>query len=150
MIGPSEAVFLYNLTFSKSLSPNNYRSSAVLTVNSRLYLPHWRFPEISRNVVVVEVLLYVHRSRKFIRDGSPERPPRLSHSSWDLISRNVFNPSWPISLKKKFFRILWLLHSLKQSSREAWNNWVQHKLYEATRQTCRWSCIKAQDVKLLW
>ena len=28
--------------------------------------------------------LYVHRNRRFIRDGSPGRPPRLSHSSWDL------------------------------------------------------------------
>ena len=26
------------------------------------------------------VLLYVHRNRRFIRDGSPGRPPRLSHS----------------------------------------------------------------------
>ena len=32
-------------------------------------------------VVVAEVLLYVHRNRRFIRDGSPGRPPRLSHSS---------------------------------------------------------------------
>ena len=32
----------------------------------------------------VEVLLYVHRNRRFIRDGSPGRPPRLSHSSWAL------------------------------------------------------------------
>ena len=31
--------------------------------------------------VVVEVLLYVHRNRRFIRDGNPGRPPRLSHSS---------------------------------------------------------------------
>ena len=30
---------------------------------------------------VVEVLLYVHRNRRLIRDGSPGRPPRLSHSS---------------------------------------------------------------------
>ena len=33
---------------------------------------------------LVEVLLYVHRNRRFIRDGSPGRPPRLSHSSWAL------------------------------------------------------------------
>ena len=32
-------------------------------------------------VVVVEVLLYVHRNCRLIRDGSPGRPPRLSHSS---------------------------------------------------------------------
>ena len=31
---------------------------------------------------LVEGLLYVHRNRRFIRDGSPGRhPPRLSHSS---------------------------------------------------------------------
>ena len=31
---------------------------------------------------VVEVLLYVHRNRRLIiRDGSPGRPPRLSHST---------------------------------------------------------------------
>ena len=32
--------------------------------------------------VVVEVLLYVHRNRRLIRDGSPGRPPRHSDSSW--------------------------------------------------------------------
>ena len=32
----------------------------------------------------VEVLLYVHRNRRLIRDGSPKQPPRLSHSSWAL------------------------------------------------------------------
>ena len=35
--------------------------------------------------VDVEALLYVHRNRRFIRDGSPGRPPRLSHSSWTLL-----------------------------------------------------------------
>ena len=35
-------------------------------------------------VYVVEVLLYVHRNRRLIRDGRPERPPRLSYSSWTL------------------------------------------------------------------
>ena len=34
--------------------------------------------------LVVEVLLYVHRNRRLIMDGSPGRPPRLSHSSWTL------------------------------------------------------------------
>ena len=31
--------------------------------------------------LVVEVLLSVHKNRRLIRDGSPGRPPRLSHSS---------------------------------------------------------------------
>ena len=30
------------------------------------------------------MLLYVHRNRRLIRDGSPGRPPRLSHSSCAL------------------------------------------------------------------
>ena len=34
-----------------------------------------------RRRVDVEVLLDVHRNRRFIRDGSPGRPPPLSHSS---------------------------------------------------------------------
>ena len=34
------------------------------------------------------VLLYVHRNRRLIRDGSPGRPPRLSHSSWALNLRD--------------------------------------------------------------
>ena len=38
-------------------------------------------------VVVVEMLLYVHRNSRLIRDGSPGRPPRLSHSSWVLKRR---------------------------------------------------------------
>ena len=32
-------------------------------------------------LVVECVLLYVHRNRRLIRNGSPGRPPRLSHSS---------------------------------------------------------------------
>ena len=41
---------------------------------------------------LVEVLLYVHRNRRLIRDGSPGRPPRLSHSSWALIRRRFDSP----------------------------------------------------------
>ena len=32
--------------------------------------------------LMVEVLLYVHRNRRFISDGSPGRPLRLSHSGF--------------------------------------------------------------------
>ena len=35
-------------------------------------------------VVVTEVLLYVYRNRRFIRDGSRVCPPRLLHSFWAL------------------------------------------------------------------
>ena len=31
--------------------------------------------------VWLSALLYVYRNRRFIRDGSPGRPPRLSHGS---------------------------------------------------------------------
>ena len=36
---------------------------------------------VGEGVVVAEVLFYVHRNRRLIRDRSPGRPPRLSHSS---------------------------------------------------------------------
>ena len=39
--------------------------------------------------VVVEVLLYVHRNRRLLRDGSPGRPRRLSHSFWALKTENT-------------------------------------------------------------
>ena len=35
----------------------------------------------------VEVLLYVHWNHRLVRDGSPWRPPRLSHSSRDWALR---------------------------------------------------------------
>ena len=35
------------------------------------------------------VLLYVHRNRRLIRDGSPGRPPRLLHSFWVLTTCNI-------------------------------------------------------------
>ena len=47
----------------------------------------------SNVVVVVEMLLYIHRNRRLIRDGSPGRPPRLSHSSWALFSLQTHHPS---------------------------------------------------------
>ena len=39
----------------------------------------------------IEALLYVHRNRRLIRDGSPGRPPRLSHSSWALSALLLVN-----------------------------------------------------------
>ena len=33
------------------------------------------------SVDVKQVLLYVHRNHRLIRDGSPGRPPRFSHGS---------------------------------------------------------------------
>ena len=69
----------------------------------RLDLPRVRWHWAHRNIIwlllsssfhdLVEVLLYIHRNRRFIRDGSPGRPPRLSHSSWALSrSRTYLNP----------------------------------------------------------
>ena len=40
-------------------------------------------------VILVEVLLYVHKNRWFIRDGSPGRPPRFSHISWALCGNTL-------------------------------------------------------------
>ena len=70
--------------------------TAVQTANNgvhKLLSSHWRGPHLLNIVVlavadglfgvvvVVEMLLYVHRNRRLFRDGSPGRPPRLSHSS---------------------------------------------------------------------
>ena len=38
------------------------------------------------HLLVGWVLLYVHRNRRLIRDGSPGRLPRLSHNSWSLFT----------------------------------------------------------------
>ena len=40
---------------------------------------------------VVGVLLYVHRNRRFIRDWSPGRPPRLWHSYWAVITLCMYS-----------------------------------------------------------
>ena len=50
---------------------------------------------------VVEVLLYVHRNSRLItniRDGSPGRPPRLSHISWALMVK------WPMCTDEVLLR----------------------------------------------
>ena len=51
-----------------------------------------------------EVLLYVHRSRRFIRDGSPGRPPRLSHRSWALRSYDVAEVLLYVHGNRRFIR----------------------------------------------
>ena len=38
-------------------------------------------PGVGHSTAVIKVLLYVHRNRRFIREGSPGRPLPLSHSS---------------------------------------------------------------------
>ena len=47
-------------------------------------------------VVVVEVLLYVHRNRRLIRDGSPRRPPKGLESPGEIKRREV---SWILTKK---------------------------------------------------
>ena len=65
---------------------------------SHPYPQHWcpqppRFTHILTHhrawtqLMVGWVLLYVHINRRLIRDGSPGRPPRLSHSSWALMPK---------------------------------------------------------------
>ena len=63
---------------------------------------------------LVEVLLYVHRNRRFIRDGSPGRPPRLSHSSWALVVLNCLLYSvefeWPKGQSFTYYiHLLWII-----------------------------------------
>ena len=50
-------------------------------MRAQVHLPLHTAPELGLDVWVGSVLLYVHRNRRLIRDWSPGRPPRLSHSS---------------------------------------------------------------------
>ena len=60
-------------------SPHLCATHGCRTVCCSLYVS----PEAQmQTLLMVEVLLYVHRNRRLIRDGSPGQPPRLSHSSW--------------------------------------------------------------------
>ena len=59
--------------------PHCYCTKALGNARTRFATFHRRLPR-----VVGWVLLYVHRNRRLIRDGSPGRPPRPSHSSWAL------------------------------------------------------------------
>ena len=67
---------------------------------------------------LVEVLLYVHRNRRLIRDGSPGRPPRLSHSSWALstellgVQPYLFSPcQWRAEKLVGSWRIWYFCHT---------------------------------------
>ena len=63
-----------NVAFFIGYLPCNTHPSAARRVSLLLFF-------IFLSGFVVELLLYVHRNRRFIRDGSPGRPPPLSHSS---------------------------------------------------------------------
>ena len=41
-----------------------------------------------------EVLLYIYRNRRLIRDRSPGRSPPLSHSSWALLGMQRWDDPW--------------------------------------------------------
>ena len=45
-------------------------------------------PVVSHSWLVEWCFTSVHRNRRLIRDGSPGRPPRHSHSSWALVSHS--------------------------------------------------------------
>ena len=50
------------------------------------------------------VSLYVHRNPRFIRDGRPERAPRLSHGSWSLRSYDVVEVLLYVHRNPRFIR----------------------------------------------
>ena len=74
------------------------------------------------------MLLYVHRNRRFIRDGSPGRPPRLSHSSWALIRLWISDSSFTqrvLNIHLSGYSVLYLLHG-----------WCHVKLPPSRRKFC--------------
>ena len=83
-------------TFTQLLSHDSWWWSVALrpqklglfgTGAQDVHLDFHTAPELCMGRGLVEVLLYVHRNCRFIRDGSPGCPPRLSHSSCALASR---------------------------------------------------------------
>ena len=68
--------FLRGMDFNVPYTEVSQKTYTLVPSSSGL---HWDMA-----VGLVEVLFYVHRNRRLIRDGSPGRPPRLSHSSWAL------------------------------------------------------------------
>ena len=83
-----ETIFLDNQGSVRG-NPASLQSPANLHLSTQYYFV---CNELHFNITLVdddddddddddEVLLYVHRNHRFIRDGSPGRPPRLSHSS---------------------------------------------------------------------
>ena len=71
--------------------------------------------DLPRMLLLAEMLLYVHRNRRFIRDGSPGRPPRLSYSSWAL----SLPFKWPFAFIGKYF------HPLRHTVYTAYITWVR-------------------------
>ena len=71
------------LPFPFSWWGNVYVEINIPSAAEKPMVPVVRLTDVSTGpeYTLVEVLLYVHRNRRFIRDGSPGRPPRLSHSS---------------------------------------------------------------------
>ena len=77
------------------------------------------------------VLLYVHRNRRLIRDGSPGRPPRPSHSSRALAThshRNIFTHSTldqgkPLSAEWIFDENIFVLMDIIKSRLTAVLSW---------------------------
>ena len=55
-----------------------------------------------------EVLFCVHKNHRFIRDGSPGRPPRISHSSWALRRKEKPREVYPAAERR--FSQVWTHH----------------------------------------
>ena len=63
----------------------NSHMSQVLTVVHLCISGDSHRPQVFMAGCLFEVLLYVHRNSRFIRNESPGHPPWPSHSSWALI-----------------------------------------------------------------
>ena len=72
----------------------------------------WRPLKVWGNVD--DMLLYIHRNHRLIRDRSPGRPPQLSHSSWAQSGENGISFSRPWKTENwcifNMPYILWTLH----------------------------------------
>ena len=68
------------------------KSVGYFTEHCTIYMQEMQIGNLAMYVYLTsyikEVLFYVHRNRRFIRDGSPGHPPQFSHSSelWQVTS----------------------------------------------------------------
>ena len=81
------SIYLYIYSFNHYFYVFWSKSDTEFTKSNNEASSHWFCELIAFAGIfhfVVEVLLYAHRNRRSVRDGSAGRPPRLSHSSWAL------------------------------------------------------------------
>jgi len=94
--------------------------------------------------LMVEVLLYIHRNRRFIRDRSPGCPPWPSHSSWPLIIFSVCKAIWSCTISASQFIEICILKCVY--------SWLLYVCLHnfASLSTFAIACCEINVLKIVW